>query len=469
MATITVGDLTPRNQYVSSSGQTSFAYTFPIFADGDLKVYIGSTLQTLTTHYTVSGAATSNGGNVTLVSGATAGDVVTIYRDIPVSRTSDYQASGDLLAETLNDDFDKTVMMAQQNESSLSLGLRVDQWDDYGNLTLPGKASRVGKVLAFNATTGDPEGGPTIADTNTVAGISADISTVAGIDTDVTTLATNISYVQVVSGIDSEITSLHGLYNEIYRLGPASVVTDLGVLGQASVVADMQLLADLEDGTVATNTLQTIAGDSADIQTLAATSVLADIGTLADVQDGTVYSSAISKVADLSNSLFGLFDNAVFIEIYAIIGSTPPLDVDLKNFLESTHSDGNPVGDLSGDGSITVSDALDVSRIISGIASAAEITAYEARIKTPAQSVTALYDRYFNTSIVTAPLLTVAANILDIRQAATLFTSGTLPIAVFSQYSGFTTGNGNGLVPAPTASDIANNYVLRADGTWGAP
>jgi chemotaxis protein histidine kinase CheA len=158
MATISVGDLTPRNQYTATNGQTVFAYSFPIFADADIKVYIGSTLKTLTTHYTVSGAGTDNGGNVTLGSGATTGDIVTIYRDMPVARTSDYQTNGDLLAETLNDDLDKLAMMIQQIEYDLnSRTLRFGQFTTGIPLSefTENASDRAGKVLSFDSS-GEP-------------------------------------------------------------------------------------------------------------------------------------------------------------------------------------------------------------------------------------------------------------------------------------------------------------------------
>jgi len=158
MATLTVGDLTPRLQYTATSGQTVFAYTFPIFADSDLKVYVGETLKTLTTDYTVSGAGTSSGGNVTFGSGLTAGDIVTIYRDLPVARTTDYQANGDLLAESLNDDLDKLTMMIQQVEYDVNNRcLRFGQFTTGIPLSefTENASDRANKVLAFDSS-GDP-------------------------------------------------------------------------------------------------------------------------------------------------------------------------------------------------------------------------------------------------------------------------------------------------------------------------
>jgi len=137
-----------------------FAYAFPIFTDADLKVYKGSTLMTLssnsdTVSYQVSGAGTSAGGNVTFGAGLTAGDIVTIYRDLAVSRASDYQTGGDLLAETLNDDLDKLVMMVQQQERDIAnrsirfgqfvTGLPLNEITDNA-------ADRANKVVGFDST-----------------------------------------------------------------------------------------------------------------------------------------------------------------------------------------------------------------------------------------------------------------------------------------------------------------------------
>ena len=158
MAQIKVGDITPRNQYTSAASQTAFTYAFPIFADADIKVYVGSTLKTLTTDYTVSGAGDDNGGTVTFVTGQTSGDIITLYRDMPVQRTSDYQTNGDFLADTVNDDFDKLAMMIQQVEYDLnSRTLRFGQFTTGIPLSefTENATDRAGKVLAFDSS-GDP-------------------------------------------------------------------------------------------------------------------------------------------------------------------------------------------------------------------------------------------------------------------------------------------------------------------------
>jgi len=154
MSNLIVKDLTPRNQYTATeSVNTEFTYSFPIFEDLDLKVYIGKVEKTLTTDYTVSGAGTDNGGTVTLTTAAATGDIITIYRDMPVARTSDYQNNGDFLASTINDDLDKLVMMVQQVEEMHESRTIMLAPMAEGSLThIEGsKADRANKYIAFTA------------------------------------------------------------------------------------------------------------------------------------------------------------------------------------------------------------------------------------------------------------------------------------------------------------------------------
>ena len=126
MPEIVINDVTPRIQYTATAGQTIFPYPFAVFAQTDLKVYLTpagnepddtADLLVLTTEYTVSGVGAEAGGNVTLVTSATLNDVVTIERDMPIERSTDFQLAGDFLAATLNNELDRVTMMIQQIET----------------------------------------------------------------------------------------------------------------------------------------------------------------------------------------------------------------------------------------------------------------------------------------------------------------------------------------------------------------
>ena len=153
-----VTDITPRIQYVASASQTAFDYPFPIFEEADLKVYKNGTLLTLTTHYTVTGETEEDGGTVTLVTGAASGDIITIYRDIAIERTSDFQQNGPLASSTINDQLDRLTLVSQQLESQLKRAIRVSYIDEStdADLELPDADSRASKYLGFDAS-GNPE------------------------------------------------------------------------------------------------------------------------------------------------------------------------------------------------------------------------------------------------------------------------------------------------------------------------
>jgi hypothetical protein len=91
---ITITDQTPWVPYTATAGQTVFPYDWPIFNQAHLRVYQNNVLQTLTTHYTVSGVGAEAGGNVTLLTGATVSDAIVIYRVSPLESVSNYSTGG---------------------------------------------------------------------------------------------------------------------------------------------------------------------------------------------------------------------------------------------------------------------------------------------------------------------------------------------------------------------------------------
>jgi hypothetical protein len=182
-----------------------------VLANTDIQVYKNTTLLTLTTNYTVT--INSNGtGSVTLVSAATSSDTITIVGDRAIQRATDFVTGGDLFANTLNDEFDSLVIFAQQVDEKADRGLKAPVTDPTDvNMILPVKASRKGKVLAFDETTGDPVNGPALDSMTTVIAQSANINTVATNIASVNTVAGNNTNINTVAGISGNVTTVAGI------------------------------------------------------------------------------------------------------------------------------------------------------------------------------------------------------------------------------------------------------------------
>jgi len=149
-----INDNGTRDQYVASAAQTVFAYTFEIFDKDDIAVEQNGTLLAEGTNYTVSGVGVDAGGSITLLVGATSGDVITLYRDMALERVTDYQQNGDFLANEVNDDFDRLWAATQQIKSTANIGIRPTVDDpilNSSNTELANVATRGGKVLGFTS------------------------------------------------------------------------------------------------------------------------------------------------------------------------------------------------------------------------------------------------------------------------------------------------------------------------------
>ena len=148
---MTVTSATTRNDYVASSGQTEFPYTFTALADTDIKVLKNGVTLSLGGDYTVTSIGEPS-GSVLLTSGATGGDAIAIYLDMPLQRTTNYQNSGDFLALDVNGDFDALWLALQQTTSGIDRTVRLSDSDpNIVSIELPLPDERAKKLLAFDS------------------------------------------------------------------------------------------------------------------------------------------------------------------------------------------------------------------------------------------------------------------------------------------------------------------------------
>jgi hypothetical protein len=248
-----------RRVVYAASGTGPYAFTFEILAATDIAVYKDDDLLTLTTDYTVT--INVNGtGSITLVATPTGATQIAIVGNRTIARTTDFTTGGDFFANTLNDELDQQTIFSQQNAEGLARALTAPITDPTTiDMTLPRKADRANKYLAFDAD-GNPQPGDTAVEVASIASIADEIVAVAAIDTEV----------QAVAAVDTEVTTVAGI--------AANVTTVAGIAANVTTVAaidtdDLAAVAaiDTEVGTVAgiAANVTTVAGISAAVSTVA--------------------------------------------------------------------------------------------------------------------------------------------------------------------------------------------------------
>ena len=118
---MSVPNQTPYNIYTANGLTTVFPYEFYLLNAGDLAVSLNGSV--ITSGYTISGVGNVDGGDVSFLTPPANGVTVMIERVIPTYRLTDYQNNGDLLADTVNKDFDRLWMAIQQAFIYLGLAL----------------------------------------------------------------------------------------------------------------------------------------------------------------------------------------------------------------------------------------------------------------------------------------------------------------------------------------------------------
>lgn len=317
--TINLSDNSPRISYSVAQGvtQSTFTVPFEFFSQESLNVYVDNVLKTLTTDYTTTGGNGSTGTVLISVTGASGGSTVVITREIPLERTADFPTSGPFQISALNTELDRIIAIAADVQDKSIRSIRAADSDAAASYTLPFLDARKGTVLAFNATSGDVEVGPQIANVQSLANISADIALLADIEdgTLATNAITNVNTIRTdvttVSGISANVTTVAGVSANVTTVatdinGSNTIGTVSGSIANLNTVASgisnvTTVAADLSGsnniGTIATNiaNVNTVGGISTNVSTVAGIS--ANITTLAGL------TSEITAVAGVDTEL----------------------------------------------------------------------------------------------------------------------------------------------------------------------
>ncbi|EBJ6950710.1 hypothetical protein DYJ22_09105 [Salmonella enterica] len=112
---------TPFNLYIANGSTTVFPYRFLLNQASDLRITANGVV--VSSGFSVSGEGNQSGGQITFSTPPASGTKIAILRNIPLRRDTEYQDNGDLLASTINADFDRLWMAVQGIDSETNLAL----------------------------------------------------------------------------------------------------------------------------------------------------------------------------------------------------------------------------------------------------------------------------------------------------------------------------------------------------------
>ena len=148
----------PYRKYIAAAAASVFATSFRVIVATDLIVKVNGSV--VTSGFTLSGLDSPAGVDVTFTTPMTGGEVIELQRSVSLTRATDYQQLGDFLSPVVNADFDRIVMMLQDQDYLTGQFVQLPDGDATAPMVLPAASSRLDRLFAFNATTGALEMSP---------------------------------------------------------------------------------------------------------------------------------------------------------------------------------------------------------------------------------------------------------------------------------------------------------------------
>jgi hypothetical protein len=222
---MSVTNQTPIGAAIGNGVTTAFPFTYYIAAASDLVVKLDGVTLTLGANYTVTGAGNPSGGTITMTVAPAIGARLSHFRDTSLTRATDYQDGGDLLAPVLNSDFDRLWLALQEIFSGgkgAPTAVRVPAGEVVAEL--PAAAARANRLLGFG-----PSGEllpqlPTAGDATALAVDLANNATGKG---------------AALVGFDQGATYAAGTTGAALK-SAASILTALGASGGSALVGFVQ-------------------------------------------------------------------------------------------------------------------------------------------------------------------------------------------------------------------------------------
>ena len=473
---MTVSSTTTKNSYSGNGSTTTFAYGFKIFADADLTVILRSstgveTVQSLTTHYTVTNAGNASGGNVVFGSAPASGVTVVIRRNMALTQSTDYVANDPFPAATHEDALDRLTFISQQMQEEVDRTIKLSRTNTMTSTEFTvGATDRASKVLAF-----DSSGELSVTqELGTFKGSDATVTTAAYVERDIikstTTAELNNVYICVAASVVGDsLTDTDHFKLLIDAVSAATSAKNAASSATAAASSATTASTQASNASTSASTASTQATNAANSATAAAASAAA-AATSADNFDD-VYLGAKSSEPSTDNDgdalnagdlFFDTTANALKVytgsawqittqaSLTSVAGDTSPQlggDLDVNgNALVST-SNGNIALTPNGTGLVRIDGNVDIQT--------GEIVlkngGSQSNIKFYCESANAHYAQ------LTAPAhADFSGNITLVLPA----TAGTLALTSQLPTSGISSGN-----VATFGSGVADDDFLRVNGT----
>jgi hypothetical protein len=331
---MTISTTIIKNSYSGDASNDTFAYQFKISTTADMQVIIRSaagaeTVKTLTTHYTVTGAGESSGGNVVFETGhiPAATETVILRRSTTQTQALDLVENDPFTADSVESAFDKNLALVQelQEESNRSIKLSRTNTMTSTEFTV-GATDRAGKILAF--------------DSSGEISVTQELGTYQGTDATTTTAAYAIR--------DMIKSTTAGQLNNVYICIADSVIGDL-----LTDTDHFELLVDAVSAATSATAAASSATTAGNSATASANSATASANS-ATTSGNSATASANSATASANSATAAAASADAFDDIYLGTKSSDP----------STDND----GDALAAGMLYFNSTNDVLRVYSGSA-----------------------------------------------------------------------------------------------------